>query len=71
MGLLITTTSFGEKRSHEKSVESAPQVTAFVAFNEKHGLLGHYRFDKNGRTFTINSECYIAILDQFHGDLTQ
>lgn len=48
-----------------------PKVTAFVAFNKKHGLLGPYWFEENGRTVTINSERYITILDQFYGDLTQ
>ena len=47
------------------------KVTKFVVLNAKHGLLGPYWFEKNRRTVTINSERYIAILDQFHGDLTQ
>ena len=42
-----------------------------MAFNAKHILLGPYWFKENGHTVTINSERYIAILDQFHGDLTQ
>ena len=48
-----------------------PKVTRFVAFNAKHILLGPYWFEENGHTVTINNERYIAILDQFHGDLTQ
>ena len=48
-----------------------PKVTAFVAFNAKHGFLGPYWLEENGRTVTIYNERYIAILDQFHGDLTQ
>ena len=47
------------------------KVTAFVALNAKHGLLGPYWFAENVHTVTINNERYIAILDQFHGDLTQ
>ena len=47
------------------------KVTAFVAFNAKHRLLGPCRFEENGHTVTINSKRYIAILDRFHGDLTQ
>ena len=47
------------------------KVTAFVAFNAKHGLLEPYWFEENGRTVPINSERYIAILDQFRDDLTQ
>ena len=50
----------------EKHLKS-PRVTAFVVFNAKHSLLGPYWFKENGSTITINSECYIAILDQFHG----
>ena len=42
-----------------------------MAFNVKHILLGPHWFGENGHTVTINSERYIAILDQFHGDLTQ
>ena len=42
-----------------------------MAFNAKHSLLGQYWFEENGHTVTINGERYIAILDQFHGDLTQ
>ena len=42
-----------------------------MAFNAKHGLLGPYWFEENRRTVTINSERYIAILDQFHDDLTR
>ena len=37
----------------------------------KHTLLGPYWFEENGRTVTINSERYIAILDQFQGKQTQ
>ena len=48
-----------------------PKVTAFRTFNAEHGLLGLYWFEENGCTVTINSERYIPILDQFHGDLTQ
>ena len=40
-----------------------------MAFNTKYK--GPYWFEENGHTVTINSERYIAILDQFHGDLTQ
>ena len=47
------------------------KVTVFVGFNAKHGLMGPYWFEKNGHTVTINSERYIAIFDEFHGDLTQ
>ena len=64
---------WGESSPEEISEKhlKGPKVTAFVAFNAKHGLLGPYWFEKSGRIVTINSERYIAILDQFHGDLTQ
>ena len=65
MSLESSPEEIGEK--HLKS----PKITAFVAFNAKHNLLGPYWFEENGHTVTINSERYIAILDQFHGDLTQ
>ena len=39
----------------------ALKVTAFVAFNAKHGLLGPYWFKNYGCTITINSERYITI----------
>ena len=51
--------------------EEVADDRAFVAFNAKHGLLGPYWFEENGRTVTINSERYIATLDQLHSDLTQ
>ena len=54
-----------------RSTSTGPKVTKFVAFNAKYILLGLYWFKENGHTVTINSERYIAILDQFHGDLTQ
>ena len=47
------------------------KVTAFEVFNAKHILLGPYWFEENEHIITINSERYIALLDQFHGDLTQ
>ena len=47
------------------------KVTAFVAFNAKHSLLGPCWFEENGHTVTINSKRYIAILNRFHDDLTQ
>ena len=58
------------RKINEKHLKG-PKVTVFVAFNAKHILLGPYWFKENGHTVTINNECYIAILDQFHGDLTQ
>ena len=42
-----------------------------MAFNAKHSLLGPHWSEENGHIVTITSEHYIAILDQFHGDLTQ
>ena len=54
-------------KKHLKGLE----VNAFLAFNAKHILLGPHWFEKNGHTVTINSEHYIALLDQFHGDLIQ
>ena len=48
-----------------------PKVTAFVAYNARHGLLGPYWFeDDRGQTVTINAERYREIVNQFHGDLT-
>ena len=58
------------KEIGEKQLKS-PKVTVFVAFNAKHSLLEPYWFEENGHTVTINSERYIAILDKFHGNLTQ
>ena len=60
--------NFLQKVAQKKSVRSTSKVTAFVAFNAKHSLLGPYWFEENGHTVTIS---YIAILDQFHGNLTQ
>ena len=34
------------------------KVTAFVAFNAEHGLLGPYWFEVDGKTATINAERY-------------
>ena len=63
----------GESSPEEIGEEhlNGPKVTEFVGFNAKYILLGLYWFKENGHTVTINSERYIAILDQFHGDLTQ
>ena len=58
------------KKISEKHLKG-PTVTAFVAFNAKHVLVGPYWFEENGRTVTINSKRYIAIFYQFHDDLNQ
>ena len=47
------------------------KVTAFVAFNAKHGLLGPYWFQENGRTVTINAERYREIIRAFNHDKRQ
>ena len=48
-----------------------PKVTAFVAFNAKHGLLGPYWFEEGGRTITINGERYREVVRQFHVDVNE
>ena len=64
---------WGESRLEEISEKHLHglKVTVFVTFNAKFGLMGPYWFEENGRTVTINSERFIVILDQFHGDLTK
>ena len=74
MGRLVTTHVFWGESSPEEISDKhlkGPKVSAFLAFNAKHDLLGSYCFEENGRTVTINSERYIAILDQFHCSLIQ
>lgn len=46
-----------------------PKVTAFVAYNARHGLLGPYWFEEGGRTVTITSERYCEVIARFHSDL--
>ena len=63
---------WGAERPDEISEKrlKGPKVTAFVAFNARHGPLGPYWFeDEEGRTQTINSERYIGVIDEFHADL--
>ena len=45
------------------------KVTAFVAFNAEHGLLGPYWFEVDGKTATINAERYRDVVRSFHNDL--
>ena len=47
-----------------------PKVTAFVAYNATHGLLGPYWFEEDGRTITINGERYREVIREFYADLT-
>ena len=54
---------------NEKRIKG-PKVTAFVAFNARHGPLGTYWFeDEEARTQTINSERYSGVIDELHVDL--
>ena len=47
-----------------------PKVTAFCALNKQHGVLGPYWFcDDQGKTVTVNTERYIAVVDRFIDDL--
>ena len=47
-----------------------PKVTAFVAYNIRHGLLGPYWFEEGGRTVTVNGERYREVIGKFHADLS-
>ena len=47
------------------------EVTAFIAFNPKHSLLGPYWFEERGKTVTVNSPRYCVIMQRFHDDLSQ
>ena len=46
-----------------------PKVTAFVAFNARHGLLGPYWFEEDGKTVTINAARYCDVIAKFYDDL--
>jgi len=46
--------TLNQKKS-QKDYLSAPKVTAFVAFNARHGLLGPYCCEEVGETATINA----------------
>jgi len=52
------------------------KVTAFVAFNARHGLLGPYWFEEVGKTVTVNATRYRDViknltLDDFYDDLSE
>jgi len=47
-----------------------PKVTAFVAFNTRHGLLGPYWFENDGKMVTINASRYRDVLKKFYDDLS-
>ena len=47
-----------------------PKVTAFVAFNARHGLLGPYWFEEDGKTVTINAARYRDVIAKFYDDLS-
>ena len=64
---------FWEKEKPEAISEKrlkGPKVTGFVACVTKHSLLGPYWFEENERTFAINCERYVAIVDQFYVNRT-
>ena len=45
------------------------KVTAFVAFNAKHGLLGPYWFEEDGKTVTVTGARYRTVVTGFARDL--
>ena len=47
-----------------------PKVTAFVAFNPKHGCLGPYWFESGDKTVTVNAVRYMEVIEKFYEDLT-
>ena len=49
---------------------NGPKVTDFVAFNARHGLLGPYWFEENGKTATINAARYRDVIAKFYDDLS-
>ena len=54
----------------EKHLKGA-KVTAWIAFNAKHGFIGPYWFEEGGKTVTINSERYCRVIRQFSAALGQ
>jgi len=52
------------------------KITAFVAFNARHGLLSHYWFEEAGETVTVNAARYRDVIknlipDDFYDDLSE
>jgi len=45
------------------------KVTAFVAYNARHGLLGPYWFEEDGKTVTITGARYREVVTNFTNDL--
>ena len=69
-----TTISFWVNRPQKKISEeqlNGVKVTAFIAFSNKHGLLGPYWFEERGKTVTVNSPRYCFIMQRFHDYLSQ
>ena len=64
---------WGEQAPEEISEKQlkGTKVTAFIAFNTKHGLLGPYWFEEHGKMVTVNSLHYCVIMQRFHDDLSQ
>ena len=64
---------WGEQTPEEISEKQLKgvKVTAFIAFNAKHGLLGPYWFEEHGNMITVNSPHYCVIMQRFHDDLSQ
>lgn len=55
----------------EKHLKGA-KVTAWMAFNPRHGLIGPYWFqDARGKAVTVNSERYCEIINTFKNELGQ
>ena len=48
-----------------------PKVTAFVAFNARHALLGPYWFEEGGKTVTVNAVSYHDVIKLFYDDLLE
>ena len=64
---------WGEQAPEEISEKQLKgvKVTAFIAFNTKHSLLGPYWFEECGKMITVNSPRYCVIMQRFHNDLSQ
>lgn len=46
------------------------KVTCFVAFNAKHGIIGPYWFEEEGKTVTINAVRYRDVIRKFDNDVS-
>ena len=65
--------SWGSEQPEEVTEKQlkGPKVTAFVAFNARHGLLGPYWFEEGGKTVTVNAARYRDVIKIFYDDLSE